>query len=216
MPFQETSKPLPDENTELKQGIEALCKRVGYNLQKVELTEDDSGDLHSNAAISSQKIGLSEELLKHHAGHDDEILAIIAHELGHWKKWHMLRGFVFDSFYMLVFGAILIPLISRPAFLEAFNFHQDNFFVLLCFYTALYIHSVDVPIRLLIRKISRTYELEADSFSVQLGFGEAAYRALVRNHAQNKDVLFTSRLLVLLEYTHPPLLDRLAHIERLT
>ena len=54
--------------------------------KRITLTASKFGDLHSNASVNSRHIDISEELLEHHKGHPEEILAIVAHEMGHWKE----------------------------------------------------------------------------------------------------------------------------------
>ena len=63
-----------------------------------------SNDLHSNATANSWHISLSYELLEHHAGQDREILAIVAHELGHWKLMHIYKVVLYDMVYMAIFA----------------------------------------------------------------------------------------------------------------
>ena len=70
-----------------------------------------SGDLHANAVTDNRSIKLTEKLLEQHKNHPEEILAIVAHELGHWKLSHTMRMAIFNTFYMLIFGLIMTPFI---------------------------------------------------------------------------------------------------------
>lgn len=123
---------------------------------------------------------------------------------------------VFDSFYMLLFGVIMILVIDNKAFLAAFNFNHENDFMTLVLFTYLYLYSVDIPLRVIIHWQSRKRELEADRYSVKLNYGNAAYSALVRNYAKNKDILFTSKFKNTLLSTHPMMTERIEYIDRLT
>ena len=100
--------------------------------------ESLSGDLHSNAVMSQSSVRLSEELLEHHKGHNEEILAIVAHELGHWKKNHINKIVVINTVYMGVFGALMIPCIDNRQFLAAFNIHMESYFMTLVLFALLY------------------------------------------------------------------------------
>jgi len=53
------------------------------------MIHDLSGDLHSNAELAGKEILLADILLEHHKGHNDEIMAIVAHEIGHYKWKHL-------------------------------------------------------------------------------------------------------------------------------
>ena len=112
------------------------------------MTESKSGDLHSNASTTKDSIKLSSELLKHHEGHDEEVLAIVAHELGHNKKQHLMQQLVINSFYMLIAGACLIPVTDHPPFLNAFNIHMKSYFLTISIFGVLFFRSVDIPLRL--------------------------------------------------------------------
>ena len=85
------------------------------------LIESASGDLHSNASVTLNVIQLSKSLLKHHKGQDEEIISILCHEIGHHKKKHIPKLLAFNTLYMLIFGALLIPLVDREDFLASFN-----------------------------------------------------------------------------------------------
>ena len=61
-------------------------------------------------------------MLKQHSQHCDEIVAILAHELGHWKLSHQLKGSVLDTAYMVIFGIILQTVENDQGFLQAFGF----------------------------------------------------------------------------------------------
>lgn len=50
---------------------------------------------------------LGKPLLKQHSAHCDEILAILAHEIGHWKESHLLKQTFVDTVYMVIFGLLL-------------------------------------------------------------------------------------------------------------
>ena len=158
---------------------------------------------------------MSEQLLEHHKDHNEEILAIIAHEIGHSKKYHLYRMTGINAFYMLVFGLILIPFIDHDPFLAAFNIYHESYFLTLAYFAYLYQQSLGVPLNILINQRSRRFEYEADAFSVRVGFGVPAYKALVRNFAQNKDIVFESAFNNALTSTHPGLLKRLEAIEKL-
>ena len=140
----------------------------------------------------------------------------MAHELGHWKKSHITNMVVFNTFYMLLFGLIMIPTIDNRYFLAAFSIQMESYFMTLVLFTLLYLRSVDIPIRILINYISRRNEHEADEYAVELGFGREASTALIRNFSQNKDIIFDSKIENFTSGTHPQFLNRLSKIKRET
>ena len=110
--------------------------------------------------------------MEHHKGHEDEIVAIVAHELGHGKLHHMKYMMLINVLYVVIFALIMIPLIDREPFLAAFGFNHENYFILLFLYAHLYYYTLDIPWRFFINYISRVFEFDADEFSVHLKFGE--------------------------------------------
>jgi Zn-dependent protease with chaperone function len=85
--FLEKDAEFPADKTDLKNKIIKLAEELGYDNAeaKIRLYQSASGDLHSNASVDGSKINISYRLLTHHEGKDEELLAILAHELGHWS-----------------------------------------------------------------------------------------------------------------------------------
>ena len=81
---------MPDDKLELKEELQELCDRTGYEVKRIGLMQAMSGDLHANAVTNQNSIKITMKLLEHHADHPKEILAIVAHELGHWHHNHTL------------------------------------------------------------------------------------------------------------------------------
>ena len=107
-------------------------------------------------------IRISYSLLEHHKGQNDEILAIILHEIGHRARKHVSKMLVINTVYMTVFGAVMIPFIDRTEFLKSFGIYMDSYVMTLIFFGYLYHRTIDVLLRLLIRMAQRKFEYEAD------------------------------------------------------
>ena len=106
----------------------------------------------------------------------------------------MAKNAVINTIYVVLFALLMIPLMHHEPFLAAFGFYHENYFILLFIYVHLYYYTVDIPLRILLNLISRKFEIEADTYSVNVGYGKAQIRALVRNFAQNMDIVFASSL----------------------
>ena len=107
------------------------------------------------------------KLLEHHADYPDEILAIVAHELGHWHHNHTLWMALFNLGYMFIFGCLMTPIIENEQFLLAFGIKMESYFLTFFYYTLLYYFTLDVIIRLFIKWMERRAEYQADAFSVE-------------------------------------------------
>lgn len=102
--------------------------------------------MHSNAEVMKRSVRLSKQLLEHHEGHYDEILAIIAHEVGHIRLNHIAKLILLNSAYMIIFALILLPFIELPDFLAAFSIYHESYVMTLIMFGILYHNSVDVVI----------------------------------------------------------------------
>ena len=86
---------------------------------------------------------------------------------------HISKLQVFNCIYLVLFALLMIPLMQNEPFLVAFGFYHENYFILLFIYVHLYLYTVDIPMRILLHKMSRYFELEADTYSVKVGYGKA-------------------------------------------
>ena len=132
--------------------------------------------------------------MEHHANYPDEILAIVAHELGHWHHDHTLWMAVFNLGYMFIFACVMTPLIGNEQFLLAFGIKMQSYFMTFFLYALLYYFTLDVIIRLFIKWKERRNEYQADAYSVELGYGDALYTSLIRHQAHNKGIVFRSTI----------------------
>ena len=96
---------------------------------------------------------IGDMLFDHHKGFDDEILSIIAHELGHWKDNHIAKIIVVNIFFVVVWCACMIPMIDRPELLNAFNIRMESSWMTIWFVFRLFENSVDPALMLLVNKI---------------------------------------------------------------
>ena len=122
MPLFSSFEDLPEEHKELRGKIFELASRVKYRGRRIVVEESNVGDLHSNAATSSSQIEISRSLLEHHKGHEDEILAILGHEFGHWHKMHLFKTIPMDTLYMCVFAECATTVMGDASLLTDFGF----------------------------------------------------------------------------------------------
>lgn len=159
--------PFPDERSELRRKICEFAEREGYPdpENKIMLTLSRLGDLHSNASVNSRHIDLSRELLEHHNDHDEEIVAITAHELGHWQQSHLYVAGLWDVLYMTVCGWFLQRCLNDPYLLRAFGFEQESIFISIYLFYKVYSCSLDYPQRKLFNVLYRSNEYKADKYA---------------------------------------------------
>ena len=100
------------------------------------------------------RIVIGKPLMRQHRDHVDEVVAVIMHELGHWKKRHMWRGMFVDTLYMVVFGLIYqFCVMDNAQFLLDFGFKEKSYFASMGLFVWLFVQTLDVPIKIVMNWI---------------------------------------------------------------
>jgi STE24 endopeptidase len=206
--------PLPDG--ELKEAIMALAGRLGFRTRGIFVVDSSKRSRHSNAYFTglgrSKRIVLFDTLVS--ASSQEEILAVLAHEIGHEKRNHVKKGIAISLALSLVgFWVVSLLLPWQPLY-AAFGFHQPGYHALLVL-----IAFCSGPFTFFLQPLfslrSRAQEYEADRFAVQGVGGAAGLRsALLRLSKDNLSNLAPHPLYSFFHYSHPTLAERLAALER--
>ena len=188
MPLSATFTDIPQETDEEKNlvaRINALAKRVKFDAKHIVLEETIDADMHSNASCVFGRVHIGDQLLKHHKGNEAEILSILAHEFGHWKKNHLMKTLIIDMTQSFFTGILLMFFVNDVAFLTSFKFKHESFAMSVFMIVTVYDTSISEIIGFFERWLSRRHEKEADEYAVELGYGEFLYAALIRNQKEN-------------------------------
>jgi STE24 endopeptidase len=145
---------------------------------------------------------------------EDEICAIFAHELGHGLHKDVLKSQLLNIVYMLLIGAMAFGVLSVPALYSEFGFGEINYgFTYILLGIGL---SVLQPLTgLAINAFSRSHEYRADRQAVAEGYGVAMISAFKKLAKDNFSHLSPSKINVVLEYSHPPISDRVDAVRSL-
>mmetsp|Transcript_27667 Transcript_27667/g.38113 ORF Transcript_27667/g.38113 Transcript_27667/m.38113 type:complete len:472 (-) Transcript_27667:1008-2423(-) len=207
------------EDGEVKTAIENLSKRVSFPLTQVFQVDGSRRSAHSNAYFygffKSKRIVLYDTLLKQ--VNLDELLAILGHEIGHWKLWHTVQGFFISQLYTFCLFLAFSFVQHTPDLFTAFGFHYTvdqpmPVFVGLMLFSQTFWSPVDKALSLLMTVNSRRNEFQADAFASQLGMGEALGTGLIKISIENLDNLVPDQWYSSYHYSHPPLVERLRAI----
>jgi STE24 endopeptidase len=204
----------PLDDDPLKDRINALAEKTGYTLKGIYKVDASKRTTKLNAFASgfgkSKTIGLFDTMLEKMT--DDEILSVLAHEIGHAKRNHTLKS---APFSMAVFGLALVAayfIVTLPEVSQAFGFAEMN--VAFGIYVLMIIL---MPLMLVLqipsRALSRRYEYEADGFSRELAGEEVAVSALKTLYRDSFGNLTPHPFVVMMEWPHPPLHKRIEAIE---
>ena len=111
----------PKEFDGLKSKIISLANRVKYRGRRILTFDCNETDLHANASALSLQMNISRQLLATHKESENEILGIIANELGHWHKMHLFKNIPIDMLYMCLFSWYIVYFIRDEALLKDFG-----------------------------------------------------------------------------------------------
>jgi STE24 endopeptidase len=204
----------PMENTSLEGQIKEIMARVGLQINRVFSMDASKRSSHSNAYFTGighvKRIVLFDTLLANHV--DDEIIAILAHEAGHWKKKHILKMLVFSQTIGLFGFYLAYKLTAGDVLADVFMLDISTIYaklLLVVFIGTL----VFFPLRPLMAYISRRHEIEADNFALQLtGTPGPMADALIKLGKDNLANLHPHPLYAAVYYSHPPMAQRVKRI----
>ena len=208
------NKQTPLEEGLLKEKIRELCERTGFVLDNVYVIDGSRRSTKANAYFSGlgkkKRIVLYDTLIQDME--TEEIIAVLAHELGHYRKKHTLTGLLLS---ILETGLILWMLslfVDNPQLSAALGAAQPSFHLgLLAF--ALIFSPVSTLLGLATGALSRRNEFVADTFAARYGNAEKLASALKKLSVKNLSNLTPHPVYVFFHYSHPPLLKRLKALE---
>jgi STE24 endopeptidase len=206
----------PLEEGELRTKIMAYAQSIQFPLANVFVMDGSKRSAKSNAFFTgfgkNRRIVLFDTLIKNHS--TQELLAVLAHEMGHYKKKHILKMMLAGILQMGIMFFILSLFISRPELFEAFYVSEVSVYCGLIFFAMLYT-PLDFFLGILMQAISRKHEYEADRFAADTTRDPLAIgTALKKLSVDNLSNLLPHPFYVWMHYSHPPIIDRLTAIER--
>jgi len=214
MPLFNTYEPLKDGS--LKTRIYELAGKLNYPLKNLFLMDGSKRSSHSNAFMfgfgSNKRIVLFDTLMEQVS--QNEILAILGHELGHWKLGHTLTNFAVTQVYFGVAFYFFSQCYASKDLYAAFGFDSSTsdvptIIALLLFFQTLWA-PVDKILSFVLTVFSRHCEFEADKFSVDLDMSQELQSGLCKIHLENLGAMCPDSLYSMYHYSHPPLVERLS------
>jgi len=204
----------PLNDGDLKDGIESYSRKVNFPLKEISVMDGSKRSAHSNAYFSGlfkKRIALFDTLIEKHS--TSELISIIGHEVGHYKKKHITKGIFISIIHTGVLFYILSFFIKNQSLFEAFKMEHTSIYASFLFFSLLY-SPVELILSLLTNYISRKHEYEADEFAAKTtGSAEPMIIALKKLAVSNLSNLTPHPFAVFLNYSHPPVLDRIHRLQ---
>jgi len=209
------NKLTPLEEGGLKTKIEELLRSSGYKIKgiyMVDASRRSTGlDAFATGFGKTKTIGLYDTLLDKMT--DDEIVSILAHEVGHVKKHHVLKATSL-SIIITAFGFLAAYLIiTMPSVSMAFGFNEANIIFGLIIMMIL-IAPVSILLKFPLNAISRKYEFEADAFEKEMMGKEIPVSALKKIYREDLGNLTPHPFVVRVNHSHPTASQRIAALEK--
>jgi STE24 endopeptidase len=206
----------PLEDGELKSAILSYAGAIKFPIENVYVMDGSKRSSKSNAFFTGfgahRRIVLFDTLIKQHT--TGELVAILAHEMGHYKKRHIIQSLILGILQMGFMLYLLSLFISYPGLFEAFYMPQASVYAGLIFFAMLY-SPLDFFIGLFMQRRSRTNETAADRFSVETTQdSQSMVDALKKLSVHNLSNLLPHPFYVFLNYSHPPVLQRIKALQR--
>jgi STE24 endopeptidase len=213
LPIFNKLKPL--EDGELKSKIAEFAGKVNFPLTKIMVIDGSKRSSRANAFFSGmgrkKQIVLYDTLINQHE--TDELVAVLAHEVGHYKLKHIPKSMALSFFTTGLMLFALSLLLFNPVLSYALGGDQWAIHLNLLAFGILY-SPISFLIGLLGNLLSRKNEFEADSFAATNYAASPLQNALKKLSVENLAHLTPHPLYVFFNYSHPPLLQRLANLEK--
>ena len=210
---------VPLEEGELRKEIESLASNVKFPLTKLFKIDGSKRSQHSNAYMygfgKNKRIVLFDTLISQAT--TKEIVAVLAHELGHWALSHTIQGLIISQCvsFALFYSYGMVK--DNADMYRSFGYEFSDTAIphavgISLFLTTLW-KPVNQVLQFLLTLNTRKNEFQADAFAVNLGHGSKLTSALVKLQIENLSNMNPDRLYSAYHYSHPPLVERLSAIE---
>ena len=205
---------LPLEDAQLKARVEALLKKCGFHTSGLFVMDGSKRSAHGNAYFSgfgkTKRIVFYDTLLKNLS--EDEIVAVLAHELGHFKRRHIIKRMAW------LFAGSLVGLWLLATLMQADWFYAGLGVTTHTTATALLLFVLVSPVftfllHPLSARLSRKHEFEADQYAAQTASATALIRALVKLYEDNASTLTPDPIHSAFYDSHPPAGIRIARLQ---
>jgi STE24 endopeptidase len=225
LPLFNTLSPLKEGD--LKTGVEGLAKRLEFPLKELYVIDGSKRSAHSNAYFYGlpwkKHIVIYDTLIE--KSDTKEVVAVLAHELGHWSLSHTTKLFGIGQFHMFYIFALFSVFINNRSLYQDFGFHKEFPIIIgfILFSDAL--APMDTVVKLLMNILSRTYEFQAgmlkilvppkfanldiDEFAVKLGYSTELAKSLIKLQIQNLSTMDADWMYASYHFSHPILPERL-------
>ncbi|MGB4293779.1 MAG: M48 family metallopeptidase [Bacteroidales bacterium] len=217
--YSELIVPLFNKQTPLQEGslrnkIEEFARKTDFHLSNIYIIDGSKRSTKANAYFSGfgskKRIVLYDTLLKELE--EDEIVAVLAHETGHYKRKHIIHNMLVSILLTGLTLFLFSLVVDSPALSKALGAEYASFHLGLLVFGILY-SPLSLVIGLIANYISRKNEFQADAFVKKYNYAVQLSEALKKLSVKNLSNMNPHPVYVFFHYSHPPLLERLKKLE---
>jgi len=201
----------PLEEGELRQTIMDYAKKVKFSLENLFVMDGSKRSSKSNAFFTGfgkhKRIALFDTLIEKHTV--KELLLVLAHEIGHYKKKHIIKSMIISILHMGIMFYLLSIFLNHKGLFDAFYMQEMSIYAGLIFFGMLY-SPVEMILSVFMQIFSRKNEFEADQYAAETTKdSQSMIDALKKLSVDNLSNLTPHPFYVFLNYSHPPVLQRI-------
>ena len=198
------------EDGELKTQITHYTGQAGFHIDKIYTIDGSKRSTKANAYFSGmgrkKRIVLFDTLIRELSA--IEIVAVLMHEIGHYRKKHIISGMILSFIQSGILLFILSLFVSQPVLSQALGAPEASFHLGLIAFGVLF-SPISIIIGLMMNSFSRKNEFQADDFAAGFGMSNGLISALKKLSVNNLSNLTPHPLYVFFHYSHPTLLQRI-------
>ncbi len=208
----------PLEEGSLKTAIRAMAEKCEFPLHEVSVMDGSKRSTKSNAFFSgfgkNKRIALFDTLIEKHT--EAELVGVLAHEIGHFKKRHIIKALIVGTTTTGVMFFLLGIMMNNRGLFDAFGVGETSIYVSLALFGIL-MSPVNEVLSVAGNWLSRKHEFEADAYAAEVtGNPRAMADALRKLSRDNLSNLTPHPFYVFLNYSHPPVVERIQALESLS
>jgi len=208
------NKQIPLEDGSLKSKIENYTNKVGFKLQNIFVIDGSKRSTKANAYFAGfgkeKRVTLYDTLIQDLE--EEEIVAVLAHEVGHYKRRHIIINLIISILLTGVTLFILSLFINNPEFSYAIGVTKPSFHAALICFGILYSPISEIT-GLVMNILSRKFEYEADDYAKNTYKALPLINSLKKLSKNSLSNLTPHSAYVFLHYSHPPLIQRIRNLK---
>lgn len=207
------NKQTPLQEGELRTAIEDFARKVDFKIKDIYVIDGSKRSSHANAYFTGfgakKRIVLYDTLMEQLT--TEEIVGVLAHEIGHYKNHHIIKGIAMSLLTNLVMLYLFGLVIDSQNIAEAAGCSVPSFHINLMVFSLIY-SPVSEILSIIDNVISRKHEWQADEFARVNGLGPAVAESLKKMSAKSLSNLTPHPFVVYVRHSHPTLLERVRHL----